>query len=101
MSRTYHIETLTVARSYQDFVQSDWAIKNNFRSLKLNKEMLEKLLKGEIKNLEELKKLRDNLISKNYNEYQSTLNYTAFYTTIYNKEIEDDYAFIDSIFVNQ
>jgi len=88
-------------RYAQDFIQSKWAIKNGFKYVQLSREMINKLLKGEIKNLEQLKNLRESLMSKNYDEYQLTLNYTAFYTTNYNEEIEKDIILIDSIFINQ
>lgn len=88
-------------RYAQDFMQNPWAIKNGFKNVQLSKEMINKLLKGEIKNLEQLKEVRESLITKNYDEYQSTLNYTAFYTTDYNEEIKKDIVLIDSIFINQ
>lgn len=88
-------------RNAQDFIQSGWAIENRFNLIELSKEMVNKLLKGEIKTLEELEKLREKLIIKNYDEYRSTLIYTAFYTLHYDKDLDKDLVLIDSIFIKQ
>jgi len=62
---------------------------------KIGQEILEKLLKGEFKTLNEL---QENQLRKN--KYQEDLPYTLFHYTQYNKDRDKDVVFIDSIFTN-
>ncbi|WP_310296634.1 hypothetical protein [Flavobacterium aquidurense] len=79
----------------QDFIQSSWAIENGFKFIKISKELLNKLLKGEIKTLEELKNIKFN---EKQNEFSE--KYTIFYIEIYDNEIDKYITTIDSIFIN-
>ncbi|MBF7091753.1 hypothetical protein IUY40_09380 [Flavobacterium sp. ALJ2] len=85
----------------QDFIQSYWAIENQFESTYVSQSILDKLLKGKIKTLTELRKSN----SENYAE-------NKFYTVIHYKVKEETsektfdisektFDIIDSIFINE
>ncbi|MDR7371012.1 hypothetical protein [Flavobacterium aquidurense] len=83
----------------QNFIQSSWAIENRFNLIELSNEMVNKLLKGEIKTLEELEKLRESqLINNNYN--RAIFNYWAFYHTNENEDTDQNITYIDCIIIN-
>jgi|GEM_PF-1067674 len=85
----------------QNFIQRPWAIENGFNNIIISNKMVNKLLKGDFKTLDELEKLREKLRIENYDEYQSTLVYNVFYISTYNKEVDKNVVLIDCIFINQ
>lgn len=66
-----------------------------FDFTQINQEILNKLLKGEIKTIEQLRELK-------YIEKQSKPStiYTLFYTEVYDQDLEKYITTIDSIFIN-
>ncbi|KAF2082934.1 hypothetical protein [Flavobacterium sharifuzzamanii] len=84
-------------KGVDDFLHSSGAQEKRYRYgiTKIGQEILEKLLKGEFKTLEELEEKQ--LIK---NQYQENLPYVLFHYTQYKEDLDKDIVFIDSIFAN-
>lgn len=78
----------------QNFIQRPWPMANGFKFIKISKNILNKLLKGEIKTLEELENIK---INEGQNEFSEEC--TIFYIEKYDKEIDTYITTIDSIFI--
>lgn len=85
-----------------ELADSDWFNKDkfgNYQYMLINNEILDKLLKGEIKTLKKLNDFYENqLIKNNYNK--SLFEYTILYYSIKDSEINDYKTYVDSIFIN-
>lgn len=85
-----------------NLTDSDWFNKDKFGNYQytlINSEILNKLLKGEIKTLKKLNELYENqLIQNNYDK--SLFEYTILHYSIKDNEIDDYKTYVDSIFIN-
>ncbi|UWY28745.1 hypothetical protein N4T20_02195 [Flavobacterium sp. TR2] len=85
-----------------DLTDSEWFNKNkygNYQYTLINNEILNKLLKGEIKTLKELNKLSENQLIK-YNYNKSLFEYTILYYTLKEENTDNYKTYVDSIFIN-
>jgi len=81
---------------------SNWFNKDkygNYRYTLINKEILNKLLKGEIKTLKKLKDLNEKQLVENKYD-KSSFIYTVLHYTIREEHNDDYITYIDSIFIN-
>ncbi|MBF7091749.1 hypothetical protein IUY40_09360 [Flavobacterium sp. ALJ2] len=80
----------------QDFIQSYWAIENGFGFVHVSQDILNKILKGDLKTFEEITTFQQ-LEIKNleFTEY-----YNVYYYTLFDKNIEQEITIIDSVFIN-
>ena len=89
-------------RGINEFLQSNGGGEDRYKygTIVINQEILNRLLKGEIKTLKELQDLKDNeMIKSNYN--RSLFIYTIFHHIKHLDNKNEDAVLIDSIFINQ
>jgi hypothetical protein len=91
-------------RGISDLADSTWFNRDrygDYQYIKINQDMLNKLLKGKYKTLKDLENnLEDFRKSINNYDYQTSLIYTVFYYTKRNTEINKTMAYIETIFIN-
>jgi hypothetical protein len=80
----------------QNFIQRPWAIENGFGFIFASQNLLNKILKGEFRQFNEIT-LFQQYETKN-NEFYSSIHYYVFYYTHFDNDVKKDITIIDSIF---
>ncbi|MBF7091751.1 hypothetical protein IUY40_09370 [Flavobacterium sp. ALJ2] len=84
----------------QDFIRNSWATDSGFGLIQqVDQNLLNKILKGELKSFNEIKTFQQEEIVKN-GYPQLSVSYTVFYYTLFDKERKTNLILIDSIFIN-
>ena len=69
----------------------------DYKCLEIDQKILDKLLKGEIKTIEEISTFQQAEIENNYTE---SAYYIVFYNTQFDEDRKENLTLIDSIFIN-